>query len=220
MIEKEQHLASLLSNKDQEIASLHHLVSQLQQSHQQSQQEIELSIKQAVIRREEELRVLVYKKEKEVGLAMAKREEEIMEAVRNREQQLSDAWARREAELKNEVEESLRSIDERIQWVVKRENDLVEEESRLNGLQEELEERMRKIDEVMKGSFLFLCELFPLLTPHRPKRQESSGRSQESPRTIKSFDTGDASSRTSYICITTNAEASFYHQNTFSRNTC
>ena len=56
LIEKEQHLASLLNHKDQEIASLHHLVSQLQQSHQPSQQEIEMSIKQAVIRREEELR--------------------------------------------------------------------------------------------------------------------------------------------------------------------
>ena len=47
----------------------------------------------------------------------------------------------------------MKSIDERIQWVAKRENDLVEEESRLNELQEELEERMRKIYEVMKGSF-------------------------------------------------------------------
>ena len=152
LIEKEQHLASLLSQKDQEIASLRHHVAQLQQSHQPSQQEIEISIKQAVIRREEELRVLICKREEEVALAMARREEEIMEAVRNREQQLSDAWARREAEIRSEVEEnmeelrnrerqlsdawarreaeirseveeSLKSIDERIQWVVKREND-------------------------------------------------------------------------------------------------
>ena len=156
LIEKEQHLASLLSHKDQEISSLHHLVGQLQQSHQPSQQEIEMSIKQAIIRREEELRVLIYKREEEVALAMAQREEEIMEAVRNREQQLSDAWAKREAEIKKEVEESLKSIDERIQWVVKRENDLVVEETRLNELQEEPEERMGKIDKgVMKGSFCF-----------------------------------------------------------------
>jgi hypothetical protein len=157
LIEKEQHLASLLSHKDQEIVSLRHLVGQLQQSHQSSQQEIEMSNKQAVIRREEELRVLIYKREEEVALAMAHREEELMEAVRNREQQLSDAWTRREAEIWKEVEESLKSsFDERIQWVVKRENDLVVEETRLNELQEELEERMRKIDEgVMKGSFCF-----------------------------------------------------------------
>ena len=165
LIEKEQHLASLLSHKDQEIASLHHLVGQLQQTHQSSQQEIDMSIKQAIIRREEELRVLIYKREEEVALAMAQREEEIMEAVRNREQQLSDAWAKREAEIKKEVEESLKSIDERIQWVVKRENDLVVEESRLNELQEELDERMRKIDEVIKGSFCFSLGIVLISNP-------------------------------------------------------
>ena len=41
--------------------------------------------------------------------------------------------------------------------MVKR-NDLVMEESRLNELQEVLEERMRKIDEVMRGSFLSFSE--------------------------------------------------------------
>ena len=45
--------------------------------------------------------------------------------------------------------------------MVRRENDLVEEESRLNELQEELEERMRKIDEVMKGSFYFSPRIVP-----------------------------------------------------------
>ena len=111
---------------------------------------------------------MIYKREEEVALAMAKREEEIMEAVR---QQLSDAWAGREAEIRKEVEESAKSIDERIQWVVKRENDLVLEESRLNQLQEELEERMRKIDEVMKGSFCFSPRAVP--TSH-PKQGEKT----------------------------------------------
>jgi len=74
LVEKEQHLASLLNHKDQEIASLHQLVSQLQRSHQVSQQELEMSVKQAVIRREEELRVLICKQEGEVALAMAQRE--------------------------------------------------------------------------------------------------------------------------------------------------
>jgi len=45
--------------------------------------------------------------------------------------------------------------------VVERENDVVEEGSRLNELQEELEERMRKIDEVMKGSFCFSPRIVP-----------------------------------------------------------
>ena len=154
LIEKEQHMTSLLSHRDQEISSLHQLVSQLQQSRQLSQHEVEMSIKQAVNRREEELRLLICNREEEVTLAMAQREEEILEVVRNREQQLSDAWTRREAEIRKEVEESLKSIDERIQRVVNRENDLVVEGTRLNGLREELEERMRKIDQgVMKCSF-------------------------------------------------------------------
>ena len=38
LVEKEQHLTSLSNHKDQEIASLHQLVSQLQQSHQVTQQ--------------------------------------------------------------------------------------------------------------------------------------------------------------------------------------
>ena len=59
--------------------------------------------------------------------------------------------------------------------MVKREKDVVEEGSRLNELQEEIEERMRKIDEVMKGSFYFSPRIVPTLTPHRPKRQDSSG---------------------------------------------
>ena len=113
LLKKEQHLTSLLNHKDQETASLHQLVSQLQQSHQVSQHELEMSVKQAVICREEELRVLICKQEEEVTLAMAQREEEIMEAVRNREQQLSDAWAAGEAEISKEVE----NLNERLQWV-------------------------------------------------------------------------------------------------------
>lgn len=150
-------MSSLLSQKDQEIASLHQLVGQVQQSHQISQQELEIYIKQAVVRREEELKVLISKREEEVALAMAKREEEIMQAVRHREEQVSDAWARREAEIRKELEESLNSIEERIQWVVNRENDLAVEETRVNELREELGEKMRKIGEgILKGPFLFL----------------------------------------------------------------
>ena len=145
--EKEKHLASLFNQKDQEIASLHQLVCQLQQSHQVSQHELEISVKQAITRREEELRVLICKREEEVALAMVQREEEIMEAVRRREEQLSDAWVKREAEIKKEVDESLKSVEERMQWVMNRENDLAAEETRLNKVREELEEKMRKIGE-------------------------------------------------------------------------
>jgi hypothetical protein len=63
---------------------------------------------------------------------------------------------RREAEIRKEVEETFKSIDERVQWVVKRENDPEAEETRLNKVREELEEKMRQIDQgVMKGSFFY-----------------------------------------------------------------
>jgi len=72
------------------------------------------SFAEKVISREEELTVLVSKREEEFALAMAHRKEEIMEAVQNRAQQLCDAWTRRGAEIGKEVEEGLKSADERI----------------------------------------------------------------------------------------------------------
>ncbi|KAF8812021.1 Pkinase-domain-containing protein, partial [Phlegmacium glaucopus] len=136
---------STLASKEREILSREQAIVEREQH--VSQQELEMSVKQAIIRREEELRVLICQREEEVALAMAQREEEIMEAVRNREEQLSNAWAMREAEIRKEVEESLGSVEERIQWVVNRENDLMMEETRLNEVREELEEKIRKIDE-------------------------------------------------------------------------
>ena len=87
--------------------------------------------------------------------------------MRNREEQLSDAWVRREAEIRKEVEESLKLVDERIQWVMNRENELAAEANRLSELREELEEKMRKIDEgTMKCSSCSVFEIIPSsLTP-------------------------------------------------------
>jgi NIMA (never in mitosis gene a)-related kinase 2 len=87
---------------------------------------------------------------------MAQREEEIVEAVRKREEQLSDAWVRRKAEIRKEVEGTFKLIDKRVQWLVKRENDLEAEETRLNEVREELDEQMRQIDQgVLKGLFFY-----------------------------------------------------------------
>ena len=87
--------------------------------------------------------------------------------MRNREEQLSDAWVRREAEIRKEVEESLKSVDERIQWAMNRENELAAEAHRLSELHEELEEKMRKIDEgTMKCSSCSVFKIMPSsLTP-------------------------------------------------------
>ena len=154
IIEKEQHINTLFTQKDQEIAALQHAVSQLQnqQNCQPSQRDVEVAVKQAIARREEELRVLVMKREEEVASAMSKREEEIMEAVRRRETEVCEAWVSREAEIRKEVEQSIKAVEERIEWIAKRENELKFEEARLDGIREDVEDKVRKLEEsIAKG---------------------------------------------------------------------
>jgi len=81
--------------------------------------------------------VLVMKREEEVAVAIAKREEEIMEAVRNREAEVDAACLQREELIKKEV-------DERIQWVVAKENELKAEEMKLE-VKRELVEGTKKV---------------------------------------------------------------------------
>ncbi|EAU85079.2 other/NEK protein kinase [Coprinopsis cinerea okayama7 len=153
--EKEQHLQHLFSQKDSEIAHLQRVVSQLQaqihtiQSEPRiTQHDLEVATKHAVARREQELRILVQKREEEVAAAMAKREEEIMEAVRRREAEVCEAWAKREAEVRQEVEVSIKAVEERIQWISEKEAELIEEEERLEALREELEVREKRVEEL------------------------------------------------------------------------
>jgi len=130
LLQNEQRVTSLLSQKDEEITYLQQLVSQLQQ---QQEHFSEVAVKQGVARREEELRVLVMKREEEVAVAIAEREEEIMEAVRNREAEVDAACLRREELIRTEV-------DARIQWVLAKESELKVEEMRLEEVKRELEE--------------------------------------------------------------------------------
>ncbi|EDR00959.1 uncharacterized protein LACBIDRAFT_145454, partial [Laccaria bicolor S238N-H82] len=69
---------------------------------------------------------LVFKEE--VASAMSKREEEIMEAVRRRETEVCEAWVARESEIRKEVEQSIKAVEERIEWIAKREDELKIEE--------------------------------------------------------------------------------------------
>jgi NIMA (never in mitosis gene a)-related kinase len=80
------------------------------------------------------------KREDEVAAAIAKREEEIMEAVRNREAEVDAACVQREELIKKEV-------DDRIQWILVRENDLKAEETRLLEVRRELEEGTKKVQQ-------------------------------------------------------------------------
>jgi hypothetical protein len=57
LLQNEQWLTALLNKKDQEIASLQQLVSQIQQQQQQFlRQDVEVAVKLAAAQREEELR--------------------------------------------------------------------------------------------------------------------------------------------------------------------
>ena len=102
-------------------------------------------------RREEELRVLIRCREEEVASAMAKREEEIMEAVRKREAEVHQAWALREAEIRQEVEDSIKAVQERVDWIMKREDELKLQEKGIEEMKEEAAEKMRTSEAVQKG---------------------------------------------------------------------
>ncbi|KAF8624335.1 hypothetical protein AX17_007163 [Amanita inopinata Kibby_2008] len=154
LLEKEKQLSALIAQRDAEIASMQKLVAQVQEQTKRqryTQQEVELAIKSAVSRREEELRVLVMRREEEVKTAMTRREEEIMDAVRKRETEVCEAWARREAEIMKEVEVRVWEMEERIDRIKKREEELRVEEARLMNIHEVLEEKVVKWEESTKG---------------------------------------------------------------------
>ncbi|KAF8882005.1 kinase-like domain-containing protein [Infundibulicybe gibba] len=145
--EKEAQMAAMLSQKDAEVSSQQQVIAQLRQQLHSSQHNIEVAVKSAIAKREEELRMLVMKREEEVAGAMSRREEEIMAAVRRREEEICHAWGAREAEIRKEVEEKMTEVDSRFEWVKKVEDELRGEEARLDGVREELEEKMRKWEE-------------------------------------------------------------------------
>ncbi|KAF9037295.1 kinase-like protein [Hymenopellis radicata] len=89
------------------------------------------AVRMAILAREEELRVLIQAREEEVAAANAKREEEIIFSVNAREKEFCDAWRQREE-----------AMEEKIRWCEKREQELLEEEDRVNSVRQEVEERM------------------------------------------------------------------------------
>lgn len=130
--EKEQQWIALVAQKDAEIASLHQVIQS-----RYSEEDLQSTVQTAINRREEELRALVTKREGEVASAIARREEEIIISVNKREAELCEAWATREQQIREEV-------DERVQWILKREEELRQEEAHLQSVTADLEERMKK----------------------------------------------------------------------------
>ena len=103
-------------------------------------------------RREGELRVLIRCREEEVANAMAKREEEIMEAVRKREAEVHHAWSLREAEIRQGVEDSIKAVQERMDWITKREDEFTKREDELNSQAKKFEEMKEESVEKMRAS--------------------------------------------------------------------
>ncbi|KAI5887708.1 kinase-like protein [Schizophyllum commune H4-8] len=151
--EREAQIQVALSEKDAAIAHLQQLLAGIQQEQAQrcyTQQDVELAMKEAVTKREEELRVLVTKHEQEVAAAMTRREEEIMEAVRTREAELFEAMQARESQMQQEYEERVKEIEERVQWINTRQEELLEEEQRIDDTRTELERKMKEWEEASK----------------------------------------------------------------------
>ncbi|KAF5364973.1 hypothetical protein D9758_008178 [Tetrapyrgos nigripes] len=173
--EREQHISAAVSQKDAEISSLQHTLGQYQQHYKYSQQDVENAIREAIERREEELRVLVHQREEEVAAAMAKREEEIIGSVNKREAELNEAWVTREQQIRAEVEEQ-------VQWIHSREEELDQEEQRLEDLKLELEEKAQKAVKGRKEKNP-LEEVQNVLEPH----SNCTPRAQAKPRSPSPF---------------------------------
>jgi NIMA (never in mitosis gene a)-related kinase 2 len=116
----------------------------LQGEYQHLKEQVDAIVREAIGTRENELRIQVMKREEEVSAAMMRREEEIMEAVRMREAELGEAWRKREEEVREEVEE-------RVQWVLKREEEIKVEAGRLEAAREELQKRVKGLGDDRKG---------------------------------------------------------------------
>ncbi|KAG6856722.1 hypothetical protein H0H87_001511 [Tephrocybe sp. NHM501043] len=83
---------------------------------------------------------------------MARREEEIMEAVRKREAEVCEAWVTREKEIRKEFEDNVKVVEERVDWVQAKEEELKVEEARLEAWQAEIDEKIANWeDSLAKG---------------------------------------------------------------------
>jgi NIMA (never in mitosis gene a)-related kinase 2 len=141
IIEREEMLKMLLSQKDTEIASLQHLLSIADEKHREL---VGARVREAVARREEELRVLVMAHQQEVSAAMAKREEELLDAVKRREDEVREAWFIREKEVR---EEMASAVEERMEWVRKQMEEVEVERRKLEATREEVEIKVKAMSE-------------------------------------------------------------------------
>lgn len=78
-----------------------------------------------------------------------------MDAVRRREAEVCQAWCAREAEIRQEVEVSIKAVQERVEWIMKKEDELRAEEERVEDMRDEVEDRMKVWEASQKGKGFF-----------------------------------------------------------------
>lgn len=131
LAEREAKLVAVLTQKDEELASLRNAMANAETMLHQR-------VRAAVTRREGELRAMAVKQEEEVAARMTLREQEIMEAVRRREEEMSRMWTDWEHQIRGEM---TRAVEERMQWIQGRADELERERERLVVVERELEAR-------------------------------------------------------------------------------
>ncbi|OCH88656.1 kinase-like protein [Obba rivulosa] len=134
--EKEKQIATIVGQKNEELASLRAIVATAEATLHQR-------VRDAVARRDEELRAMVLKQETEVAARMARREEEIMEAVRAREEEIARMWAEWERKTREAMS---RAVEERMEWVQQRAEELERERQTLDGMRVEVERKMAALE--------------------------------------------------------------------------
>ncbi len=148
------------------------------------------AIRMAILAREEELRVLIQAREEEVAAANAKREEEIIFSVNAREKEFCDAWRQREE-----------AMEEKIRWCERREQELLEEENRVNSVRQEVEERMAQWEQdrakakPVKESRLHKSPLEEVKNVLEPLQRLPHHLSTPGPPSVKAFPTPGSAMR-------------------------
>ena len=141
LLERETKLAAIVAQKDEELASLRNVLANAESTLHQR-------VRQAVSKRDEELRAMLLKQEQEVTDRMTRREQEIMEAVRRREEEMARMWG----EWEQQTRESMgRAVEERMQWVQQRGEELEHERQRLDGVKQELETKVKAMEAAASG---------------------------------------------------------------------
>ncbi|KAG1782443.1 kinase-like domain-containing protein [Suillus placidus] len=122
LAEREARLASIVSEKDHEIVRLRELLGQAEALSEQRLRDVR--------KRMEEV--------------MALREEELEQHVRQRDQELFAWWTTREQEIRAGM---MKELEDKVNWVRGREEELEAEQGKLDEARQDLEVRMKAVEE-------------------------------------------------------------------------